>query len=70
MLPNASADLRWAFIPAIVMLVLGIFIAASLESVFNYIWPVALIGGGLYVLLRGASQRQVEAEPRVLLDEE
>ncbi len=70
LLPNAGADLRWAFIPALVMLVLGLFTAASLNSVISYIWPVALIGGGLYVLLRGASNSRIEAEPRVLLDKE
>ncbi len=70
LLPNAGADLRWAFIPGLVMLVLGLFTAASLDSLISYIWPVALIGGGLYVLLRGASNRRIEAEPRVLLDEE
>ncbi len=70
LLPNTRADLRWAFIPALVMIVLGLFVAASLDSVINYIWPVALIGGGLYMLLRGVSHRQVEAEPRVPLKEE
>jgi len=43
--------LRWAFIPAIVLLIIGAFITASSVSVINYIWPVVLIVAGLAMLL-------------------
>jgi hypothetical protein len=52
LLPNKTHDTRWAFIPAGILTVLGLILIAPLQSVMNYIWPVALIGLGIYVLLR------------------
>jgi hypothetical protein len=42
----------WAYIPAGVLFVLGVFLIGPLQSVFNYIWPVALILAGGLLLLR------------------
>jgi len=42
--------LRWAFIPALVLFIIGAFITASSVSVINYIWPVVLILGGIVML--------------------
>jgi hypothetical protein len=43
-------SLRWAFIPAIVMIIMGVFLTATTGSVINFIWPVVLILGGIYLV--------------------
>ena len=42
----------WAYIPAGVLFVLGVFLFGPLQSVFNYVWPLALIVVGGLLLLR------------------
>jgi hypothetical protein len=42
----------WAYIPAGVLFVLGVFLIGPLQTVFNYIWPVALILAGGALLIR------------------
>ena len=42
----------WAYIPAGVLFVLGVFLIGPLQSAFNYVWPVALIAAGGILLLR------------------
>ncbi len=42
--------LRWAFIPAVVLLVMGVILSAFTASLINYIWPLALILGGIYLV--------------------
>jgi hypothetical protein len=42
----------WAYIPAGVLFVFGVFLIGPLQSVFNFIWPVALIAVGVIVLFR------------------
>lgn len=44
--------MKWAFIPAVVLLVIGLVVLASSESLLQYLWPLALIGVGLYFLVR------------------
>jgi hypothetical protein len=43
-------SLRWAFIPAGVLVVMGLLISAASASLINYIWPVVLILGGIYLV--------------------
>jgi hypothetical protein len=52
LLPHKSYNTRWAFIPAGVLFALGILQAAPIQAVFNYIWPVILVGLGIYILVR------------------
>jgi hypothetical protein len=52
LLPNQGTNLRWAFIPAGIMIVFGVLLTAAAVDLFNYVWPVLLILGGLYLLLR------------------
>lgn len=52
LLPSSQGSMRWAFIPAAVLLLLGIFLVTPLTPVLNYIWPLALIVLGLYFVLR------------------
>ncbi|MFH1634127.1 MAG: hypothetical protein ABIG63_08965 [Chloroflexota bacterium] len=52
LLPTSQGRMKWAFIPAAVLLIMGIFLATPLLPLLNYIWPVALILLGGYLILR------------------
>jgi hypothetical protein len=58
LLPTSEGRMKWPLIPAGVLLVMGLLVIASAETLLNYLWPVALILGGLYLLLRALSSRQ------------
>lgn len=47
-----DTNLRWAYIPALVMFVMGIVIFTPFVGALNWIWPLALIGGGAWLVLR------------------
>ena len=49
--------LKWALIPAIVMLVMGLAMTAFSASLVKYLWPLALIGGGIYLIVRMARSK-------------
>ena len=53
-----SMDTRWAWIPAVILIVLGIFIFAAAEALLNYLWPAALILVGLYMIFRSMRLRR------------
>ncbi len=44
--------LTWAWYPAIILLVIGVIISAAAEQLFGYVWPVALILGGIVLIYR------------------
>jgi hypothetical protein len=44
------AGMRWAFWPAAALGVLGFLTTISAMSIANYVWAVALIGGGGYLI--------------------
>jgi len=44
--------MRWAFIPAAVLVVLGLLLFVGLATAINFLWPVALIVGGALLLIR------------------
>lgn len=51
LLPNPAGKMHWAYIPAIVLLLMGAFLGSSATAgLANYIWPVALILAGLLVI--------------------
>jgi hypothetical protein len=52
-----AAGLRWAYYPAAALGVIGILAAASLMEFANYIWALALIAAGGYLLFRFFRQR-------------
>jgi hypothetical protein len=52
LLPNQTHDTRWAFIPGGILTALGLALFAPLEPLINYIWPVVLVGLGVFILLR------------------
>jgi di/tricarboxylate transporter len=43
--------MKWAMIPAVILLVMGILITAMAQDILNFIWPliVILVGGILLV---------------------
>ncbi len=50
--PTSQGRMTWAFIPAGILLLLGLLTASPLIPLINYIWPVALILLGGYFILR------------------
>jgi len=52
LLPTPHGQMRWALIPAAVLLVMGLLITAATTGILQYLWPAALILAGLYLLFR------------------
>ncbi|MHB1135036.1 MAG: hypothetical protein ACYC4L_21915 [Chloroflexota bacterium] len=48
---------RWAIIPAVALLVMGVLITAALTNLIAYVGPLVLIGLGLWLFLRGTRSR-------------
>ncbi len=44
--------MSWTLYPAAALALMGIFIGVGLENLTNYIWPIALIGGGALLVWR------------------
>jgi hypothetical protein len=51
------AGMNWAYWPATILGVMGLLGIASLLDVANYLWAVALIGAGLFMLARYFEKR-------------
>lgn len=49
--------LSWALIPAAILLVIGAVLTFVTTALFGYLWPVALILAGLFLILRLATSR-------------
>lgn len=56
-LPTSHGQMKWAFIPAIVLLVMGILIAAAEQDIMAYVWPVLVILGGGYIIYKALRSR-------------
>lgn len=50
--PTPQGRIKWALIPAAVLLVMGLLLGAAAAPLLNYLWPVALILLGLYHIFR------------------
>jgi hypothetical protein len=51
LLPNPVGKMQWAYIPAVVLLLMGAFLGSAVTAgLADYIWPVALIVAGLLVV--------------------
>ena len=59
-LPTGEGRQKWALIPAAVCLVLALLVLAQAATILQYLWPVALIAGGLYLVLRYTMLRRRE----------
>lgn len=47
-----GVNLRWAYIPAALLLVFGLVVVTPFSGAANFIWALALIGVGAYLVLR------------------
>lgn len=54
LLPNPHGRMSWAFIPAGVLLILGVFMTAGSMKLLAILGPLALIVGGGFLLFRNA----------------
>lgn len=52
LVPTPEGRMRWAWIPAAILLVMGVLILAAAEALIGYLWPVALILLGLFLIGR------------------
>jgi len=51
-LPAQHGQMRWAWIPAIILGIMGFLILIAAENLINYIWPFAIILVGLWLVWR------------------
>jgi len=49
-IPTEHGRMRWAFIPAVVLILLGIFITLAVYNLFAVLWPLALIAAGVMII--------------------
>jgi len=52
LLPSPQGKMGWAFIPAGLLLLMGVFLIGALSAFTNYVWALTLIGIGAWLLLR------------------
>jgi len=52
LLPTPQGRMKWALIPAGVLLAMGLLTTAASASLLKYLWPAALILAGLYFIFR------------------
>ncbi len=50
--PTPQGRIKWALIPAAVLCVMGLLIIAAATPLLGYLWPMALILIGLFVIFR------------------
>ena len=56
-----QTNLRWAYIPAAVLLVLGLVVMSPFAGSLGFVWPLLLIAGGAYLVLRRTQTHQSTA---------
>jgi hypothetical protein len=56
-LPTSVGQMRWAWIPAGILGLIGLLILIAAESIINYIWPSAIILVGVWLIFRSISRR-------------
>ena len=52
LVPTPQGRMRWALIPAGVLLVMGVLLFATLTRAVEFVWPAALIAVGLFLIVR------------------
>ena len=57
-LPNPAGPMRWAWIPAGILGLMGLLILVAAENLINYIWPTALIVSGGFLIWRAFRVRK------------
>lgn len=56
-LPTSVGQMRWAWIPAGILALIGLLILIAAESIINYIWPSAIILVGIWLIFRSIRRR-------------
>lgn len=51
-LPSSVGQMRWAWIPAGILGLMGLLILIAAENLINYIWPIAIILAGIWMISR------------------
>jgi len=46
------AAMQWAYIPAAVLILMGVVLGTPYSGALNYVWPIVLVGAGLVLLYR------------------
>lgn len=65
-LPSGGARRRWAWIVAAALAAVAVVVLlqrTELLVVLNYVWPIAVIGGGVYLLWSAWRRRHTEDDP-------
>jgi hypothetical protein len=57
-LPKTKERTQWAYIPAAILMLMGVIFLASEVSVFQYIGPAALVLVGVYLVIRAFGGRR------------
>jgi hypothetical protein len=52
LLPSSAGRMKWAIYPAAVLAVMGVIFLAAMGNLFNFVWPLALIAAGGFLVLR------------------
>jgi hypothetical protein len=55
--PTTVGQMRWAWIPAAILGLMGILILLTAEKLINYIWPSALILAGVFMMWRSLRRK-------------
>lgn len=61
--PPAPTSRRWAIFPAAGALLIGVLTIVTVPSVFNLLWPIAIIVGGLYLVYHALQPAATEPQP-------
>jgi len=56
-LPTSVGQMRWAWIPAVILGIMGVLILIAEENLINYIWPSAIILAGLLLVIRSLRRK-------------
>jgi hypothetical protein len=56
-LPTSVGKMRWAWIPAGILGLMGVLILIAAEDLINYIWPLALILAGIVLVARSINRK-------------
>jgi hypothetical protein len=51
--PKPAGRLKWALYPAGILLLIGVLVYLGAENLINYVWPVALLLIGGFILYKG-----------------
>lgn len=55
--PKPAGKLTWALYPAAALLVVGILVTLGATNLINYVWPLALLAGGGYLIFRATKKK-------------